>query len=389
MLSATALVETNAYTNPIRGNAHIILFLTESLSMPASPLTKTLLTFTTLALLISACRRARNDNDGNRGNATAKSTPNTALLYQSPDTYEVGVFEGYVVHDATRDRDIPIKLRYPKDAPGPLPLIVFSHGGGANNKGQNAYGEWGETLAAAGYAVINLAHVEDEHDAHCAPLGIPSTECEPGDFRTEVAAGGTLPALWYNRPRDASAVLDDLAGIEKASGLDLAETQMGMAGHSAGAHTVMSLAGAVVAFAPSVPALTAADPRFKAFLALSPQGVDYVGMTEDSWGGITAPLLVVTGAGDKTPGEQAGDRTDAFAHSNPPDKYLVFIDSPQATHSTFGLGPDGTARLMPYIKAPAVAFFDAYVRGLSEAKSWLDSTALSEASAGVARVEGK
>lgn len=39
------------------------------------------------------------------------------------------------------------------------------------------------------------------------------------DYTVEVAAGGTLGVLWFNRPLGVSAVINDWAGIEKAAGL--------------------------------------------------------------------------------------------------------------------------------------------------------------------------
>ena len=158
--------------------------------------------------------------------------------YQSIQQYDVKVFSGYVVHYTTRQRDLNIKLRYPADAPMPLPLVVFSHGGGPNNNGQNSYHEWAELLARAGYAVINIGHAEDDPGSHCQPLGIPADECGPGDLGPEGGPGATLTSVWYNRPRDASAVLDDLPGIEAASGVIFDRDRMAAAGHSARAHTV-------------------------------------------------------------------------------------------------------------------------------------------------------
>jgi dienelactone hydrolase len=337
-----------------------------------------------LATLVFAC-----NNDGGAGNGDPQDDP-ASNAYKSPNTYQVAAFDNYTVLDVRRNRAIKILLRYPRGAPSPLPLIIWSHGGGANPNGQNSYTEWGEALAGAGYAVIHLAHDDDAYNAHCFALGIPQNECEPADFTKEVSAGGTLGVLWYNRPRDASAVINDLAGIENATGLKFDRNRIGAAGHSGGAHTVMNLAGAFVDFSPSVRNVQSFDIRFSAFLACSPQGIGRLGMTENSWRSVTVPMMVQTGAADVTTGEGAAGRLEAFAHMPPPAKYLLYLDSPAANHATFGLNPDsGDVKLEPYVSASGIAFFDAYLRSLPAAREWLNANKVSAWSGGVAKITVK
>jgi dienelactone hydrolase len=293
------------------------------------------------------------------------------------------------VRDAKRNRSFRILIRYPVGAPGPLPLIVFSHGGGYNNNGHHTYELWGVSLARAGYAVIHIAHAEDAVDSLCAPLKIPTGECELPDFTKEVSEGGTLYSLWYNRPRDASAVLDDLDNIERAAKLKFDRTRIGAAGHSGGTSTVMSLAGALLDVSPSVHNLNSADTRFKAFLANSPQGIGRLGMTRNSWDKISAPVMIATGARDNSEGEQARDRLDPFKYMPGPDKYLLYIDAPQATHATFGMNEDGARELEPYVAINGIAFFDAYLRGLPAARAWLNSNSMSLWSNGIAKITAK
>ena len=312
------------------------------------------------------------------------------LAYRPADEYLVDVFEGYTVQDALRKRSIKILLRYPLGAPNPLPLIVWSHGGGANPDGHNTYREWGEALAAAGYAVIHLAHEDDVYNAHCAALRIPASECEPRDFEREVAQGGTLDVLWLNRARDASAVLDDLAGIEAATGLQFHRTRIAAAGHSGGAHTVVTLAGVYLDISPSVHNLRAHDLRFSAFLACSPQGIGRLGLNENSWSSLSAPMMVQTGAADMTAEENAASRRDAFMHMPPPEKYLLYIDSPAATHNAFALSlAPGDTTLTPFLKASALAFFDAYLRNRAAAKEWLASGKINQWSRSLAQITKK
>ena len=173
-------------------------------------------------------------------------------------------------------------IRYPVGAPSHIPSIIWSRGV-SNDDGHHGYEEWGIVLARAGYAVIHVAHADDKYEAHCAPLKIPANECELSDFKKEVSDGGTLLSAFYNRPRDASAVLDDLDNIERAANLKFDRNRIGAAGHSGGSSTTMSLAGAVLDVSPSVHNLASADPRFKAFLANSLGCLGDLGLTAKSW----------------------------------------------------------------------------------------------------------
>jgi len=327
----------------------------------------------------------------NKDNGTDPKPEDPAdSAYKSPNTYQVAIFDNYTVREATRNRNIKILIRYPRSAPSPLPVIIWSHGGGPNPNGQNSYNEWGEALAGAGYAVIHLAHDDDAYNAHCTILGIPASECEPLDFTKEVSEGGTLGVLWYNRPRDASAVVNDFIAIENASGLKFDRNRIGVGGHSGGAHTVMSLADALVDVSPSVHNMKSADTRLKAFLACSPQGIGRLGMTATSWNNTVVPVMVETGAADNSANEDAAGRLDPFNRMPPPDKYLNYLDSPNATHGTFGLNPvTGDVKLEEYVSAAGIAFFDAYLRNLSAARTWLTSNKISTWSGGVAKITVK
>ncbi len=317
---------------------------------------------------------------------TAAPAPNE---YRTPNTYQIKVFDNYTVNDAKRNRKFSILVRYPVDAPSPMPLIVWSHGGDAENNGHHLNPGWGSTLARAGYAVIHIAHAEDNDDAHCTPLKIPANECGLGSFGREVSEGGTLRVLWYNRPRDASAVLDDLDNIERAANIKFDRNRIGTAGHSGGTHGIMSLAGALIDVSPSVHNMYSADPRFKAFLVNSPHGIGFLGLTKTSWDKIAGPMMIATGAGDSTPTEQAKDRLDPFKYMPPGNKYQMYIDSPKANHGTFGLGTDGTPELQSFVAVNGIAFLDAYLRGLPEAKAWLNSDNMSLWSNGIAKITAK
>jgi len=312
--------------------------------------------------------------------------------YVSPSSYQTGVFDGYTVSDPARSRSFAIRIRYPVGAPSPLPLVIFSPGGGPNPAGHMTHEEWGTRLASVGYAVIHMAHPLDDPSDHCVPLGIPPTECDSAS----IASGSTLGAIWYHRPRDASAVIDDLDAIEAASGARFNRSQIAIAGHSGGAHTVMSTSGTAVDWSASVRGVIYREPRIKAFLANSPQGIGIFGMSAASWDGIGSPVMVTTGAADSGGAtEDPTLRLHPFQYMPPPDKYQLYLDSPDAVHNVFGLNAEEGAgdrpltQLEEYVWISALAFLDAYVREFASARAWLESQEIEGWSAGVATIRRK
>ena len=312
--------------------------------------------------------------------------------YLPPRLYPVAVHDGYRVRDRGRGIEFPIKVRYPRGATGPLPLVVLSHGGGASPRGHEALEGWGEAFARAGYVAINMAHVGADVPASvCTTLGAPVTECELDDFQREVAMGGTLPPTIYYRPFDARAVLDDLAGIEAAVGVQIDRARMGLGGHSAGTQTPMRAAGATVDVSASARAVRSPEARFRAFFAASPQGIGRLGFTATSWASITAPMLVLTGSADNSEGEQASARRDAFRGMRGPDKYELFLDTPGSVHGLFSLGHEvpSEATLGPILASTGVAFMDAYLRDSDAARAWLASNAVARWTSGVATLSSR
>ena len=317
----------------------------------------------------------------------------TGSPYVTPNLYQTGVFDGHTVSGSTRGRIFDVRIRYPVGAPSPLPLVIFSPGGGPNPSGHLTHEEWGTRLASAGYGVIHMAHpLGDDPSAHCTPLGIPAAECDSA----AITSGNTLGVIWYHRPRDASAVINSLDAIEAASGVLFNRLQIAIAGHSGGSHTVMSTAGTAVDWSPSVKGVIYREPRIKAFLANSPQGIGIFGMSSTSWDSIGSAVMVTTGDADS--GGATDDptlRLHPFQYMPPPDKYQLYLSSPDAVHNVFGLNavdgePDRPlTQLEEYVFSSGVAFLDAYVRDLTPARAWLQSQEIEGWSAGVARISRK
>lgn len=310
----------------------------------------------------------------------------TALLYSPAKTYRVIDTVDHPLTYMTGDpttpsRTITLRIRSPRGATGPLPAVVVIHGGGFNPNGFNALADWGEQLAAAGFVAINFGNADDEGNAHCVPLMIPAGECTAAFLTRDVSQGGTMPAWLYTRPQDAKAIVDQLASVEQRAGVQIDRDRLGVLGHSAGAHATMSLAGLVIDLSPSVKARAwNADARFKAFVANSPQGLDYLGITATSWSAITRPMLVQTGKRDATEGEQPAGRREAFKRLPGPDAFEHYLDDEGTPHSLFALEKDeGVTGLELALARTGVAFFDAFLNGRDEAKAFLNGNALSRA----------
>lgn len=224
------------------------------------------------------------------------------------DTLPVGAIPDVVLHDNDRNKDIRVSVEYPARAGVANPLIVFSPELGRTNRdyvGLSSY--W----ASRGYVVIRTSHADS---------GGESTQ---------------TPADWRNRVRDVTFAIDSVPQlIQRFPELEgkIDARRVGVAGHGYGAFTALLLAG-VRTFPGGV---SYADPRVKAAVTLSPPGPSAArGLTEESWSGLTGPVLFVTGTADRgmDDSETPDWRKQAFTLSPAGEKWLVVLDG--ARHATF------------------------------------------------------
>src|ERR1700691_1879533 len=103
--------------------------------------------------------------------------------------YKVLTVENIVLHDAARNKNIPIKIYYPA-ALGRFPVIIFSHGALAS---KDSYSGPGEYWASYGYVSIHPSHSDSVAD-----LG----------FRGTLRDALSDPHGWENRPEDVSFIID-------------------------------------------------------------------------------------------------------------------------------------------------------------------------------------
>lgn len=306
-------------------------------------------------------------------------------------------------------RTINVAIRIPSVPAGPLPVVVWSHGGASGQSNPlTAMSEWSEVTARAGYLTISIAHTsrtQPERQALCTALGVAvPTDCEFFKY------------LNWDRPYDIRNTLDEIvrqnAGGPLQGRIDLARIAVG--GHSAGSGGALSIAGAARLFTPVPPPSILADPRPAAFLAFSPQGPGSEGFFETdfrqpstSWDGINRPVLIASGDGDNTCGMVSecldGDtpfrRQIAFERMMPGNKFQVYLKDTDTYHGFFGslsnncvakgVAAAKCAAFESWLSATAVAFLDAKLRGIPAAQFWLANGLIEVASGGIAQWKAK
>ncbi len=220
-------------------------------------------------------------------------------------------------HDAVRQRDIPLRLRWPKGL-GPWPLLLHSHGLGGSREGGDV---WGQAWCDAGFTVVHLQHAGSDTEVIRAG-GV-------GGLR---AAGNGHQLL--ARVADVRAVLDEATRRQRAGAprwRDVRLDAVGVSGHSFGALTTLAVAGQRY----PVPG-DLSDPRPRAFLALSPSSSRSRLSVHEQFGGITRPLMAVTGSldGDPFGSYDTGEpRARVYDGLPPGQRALLWLDG--ADHMTF------------------------------------------------------
>lgn len=332
--------------------------------------------------LAAACASAPQPN---RDPADPRERDPNFRYGRNPGPSAVGVIPDIILTDAQRNRDVKMSIDYPTAA-GPHPLIVFSHGGGLSNRN---YPGLAAHWASYGYVVIRPAHTEPDR---------------PEDMGV---------AQWRDRTRDVSFVIDSLATLadrypELQGKIDA--SRIAVAGHSRGATTAMMIGGLRTFPGPN----SFADPRVKAVAALSPPGTrETWGVTNESFGEIRVPMLVMTGTRDVGMGEGETPewRMQVFEQAAAGDKWLVVIEgvnhntftgeagalpgpapsatrlpSPADPRDPFGNRPDYPTAQQPRlppgdysnralfgtIRSLALAFFDAYLKPDTQGRQHLE-----------------
>jgi dienelactone hydrolase len=171
-----------------------------------------------------------------------------------------------------------------------LPVVVFSHG---MTMSMDNYAPLAGFWAARGFVVIQPTHLDS--------LGLA-----PDDPRASL--------IWRIRTDDLTCILDQLDTIEAdvpglAGRID--HDRIAAAGHSWGAQTASTLAGARVVDADGTPGESMADPRVRAAALLclpgiggadlTPFAAEYFSFMSPDFAEMKTPSLLVAGDHDQSP----------------------------------------------------------------------------------------
>lgn len=273
-------------------------------------------------------------------------------------------------HDQKRDRTVPVKIYYPKDAPGPVPLIIFSHGLGGSRDGYEYLGnEW----ASQGYVSAHVQHLGSDTAV----------------LKTALTGGlqeAMKPYAATNRITDIYFAIKQLAAMNAGPGplhgkIDM--NDIGVAGHSYGAWTTLMVGGEVIIRdADHIhEKWPFSDARIKALIPMSAPVRDKEHLDE-AFGAISLPCFHMTGTRDDSPiaETKAADRRIPFDHmtAKVADEYLLTFKG--GDHMVFsGRLSKRPSRaehdpiFQKYIKDGSTAFWNAYLKGDQSAKSWLEN----------------
>jgi dienelactone hydrolase len=269
-------------------------------------------------------------------------------------------------HDPSRNRTVPVKIYAPSTiTTEPFPLIIFSHGLGGSREG---YEYLGQSWAAQGYVTVHLQHPGSDESVW-QDVGL-------GQRMTAMRRAAAQPRHALDRVLDVSFAIDELTRLNATNSiwrgkLDL--NRIGVAGHSFGAHTTLTIAGAVYA---GWSETTLADPRVKAAIPMSAPVPANQSRLDTVFAGVKIPCLHMTGTKDDSPigDTKAVERRLPFDHCRNSDQHLItFTDG---DHAIFGgrerrLGGRKDAEFQRLICLSSLAFWDAYLRDDAEAKKWL------------------
>jgi predicted dienelactone hydrolase len=269
--------------------------------------------------------------------------------------------------DGKRERDVPVKLYFPKKGDGPFPVIVFSHGLGGSREG---YAYLGRHWAGHGYVCVHLQHKGSDEDVWKGKT----------NAMEELRKAVKVPANATARPLDVRFALDELAKLNRAEGklkgrLDL--ERVGLAGHSFGAFTTLACAGQTF-LGPLGGGARLAEPRVKAAIAMSPQAPRGKADAKKAFAAVKVPMFHMTGTlddGVAITETKPADRRVPYDSIAAKDQYLLIFKD--GDHMVFAGAAkargkrDNDARFHDLLRQGSTAFWDAHLKGDAKAKAWL------------------
>jgi predicted dienelactone hydrolase len=266
--------------------------------------------------------------------------------------------------DPAREVEIPIRIFVPA-ANSARPVVIFSHGLGGS-RDNNSY--LGNHWAARGYVAVFLQHPGSDESVWKGK--------GPNNFMGAMQQAASVTNL-KSRVEDVKALLNQLEIWNSAENspvrgiLDL--SRIGISGHSFGARTAQAVSGQ------RFPMIDDGwnDSRIKAAVMFSPSAPKR-GDPKRAFGQVQIPWMLMTGTKDvgKIGGSEVEDRLKVFPALPENGKYELYLFD--AEHSAFAertgikLSQQQNPNHHRVILALTTAFWDAWLRDDSQARSWLD-----------------
>ncbi|MDX2108260.1 MAG: hypothetical protein SFY67_17835 [Candidatus Melainabacteria bacterium] len=299
-----------------------------------------------------------------------------------------------VLQDKKRDKELEIAISYPDSNEKNLPWILFSHGAYGSKEG---YRPLVKHWVSHGFVCIQPTH----EDSLRYFIKERRLALSGGANESNSQFGKSLDKLeddyarwqdisfkkWRVRPLDMKFVLDSIDQIlAEAPEVSIDKSNLGIGGHSFGAHTAQLLGGSIVGDVNIGYTREFRDNRAKAFLLMSPQGrgarfEDVAIFDDEAWSEFERPMMCLTGTNDIVSDTQDWVwRKDAFNLSKSTEsksKYLAIING--GYHGFGGIvgkrftgaGPDNEVHA-DYTKALSLAFWNAFLKNDIESKVYLD-----------------
>ncbi len=304
------------------------------------------------------------------GARPAVSLEEISLSAANPGPYAVEtLLDDWV--DPARDRQIPVKIYYPKSGSGPFPVILFSHGLGSTRL---RYEYVGRHWASHGFVSVHPQHKGSDDEIWRGTLFI----------KRAFLRAAKDPRTAIERPPDLHFVLDRLERLNREAGLlrsRLDLERVGTAGHSYGGFATLAVLGQRFVSADGEE-VTFADPRIQAAIVMSPSAPVKAARAENTFGKIDTPCLHMTGTNDVSPLgiTTKQDRRAAYDAVDDADQYLITFQGGDHAIFTDQQRPFGNGEkdelFRRLIQAASTMFWKAYLADDSHSKQWLSDGGL-------------
>jgi predicted dienelactone hydrolase len=323
-----------------------------------------------LAMLISACGE---EPERAPVQPLAASMAELSQLYGwKRGPWSVQVSTQLQIAHRLREQTLVFKVYYPDAAPGPLPLLLFSHGNWSSNEN---YDKLLHHWVSHGYVVVAPLH-RDGNGGYLSGT-------------VDLIRMGNL-GLIQARVDDLKSLLDSLDEIEALVPVTLDRKLIAATGHSFGAFNAQQLGGAMAWDDAAGSFVAARDARILAVVALSPPGPMFDEINADSWKQQVAPPLMTTGTWDSNAMFWPDWRAHLLSWKTAPvgEQYALVIQGADHYLGNLICRPEleetPQEDALALINSAVITFLDANLKNEPQAVQQLRSTRLQDVTQGYA-----